>query len=473
MEQQTSELMQQLLAVQQKIKILKEQQQHSAAGHTHVQYAPPPSEHQYTKLLYTGAPRHTQPHCTCHLCQQQQQPEAHIHAAPTPPPRDGASLHSGASRRANQRPDPFYNQIPNTARDNIYWEVDEEPNATASSLDWSNVEPYGGNPTLEQPSQCSSQWSSILPDQSSVYPDQSSCFYDPDGYPRDQLSQLEFMEQQLESSLAELSTIMHHSDSSQLQLYTSFKPDDMSLLGALPRQSTPRFLQEQLQSDPFFQQHQQFLFNEPDLPYHHHHLQQDMSQQHYQYPRTSSTISGSQDSLQVAQPVSSSEFSDYVQELAQESTLEDSSLLTLTFSSPSHSTLTPGPSPPHTSLRPPCIGQEESPAAGRDPSSYVPGGDDPTYVNLSPDNQWPTAVTLPESPAYQSIISISQLSSPAPSSANSDATSFMDRGLAPQPVTVKIKASRYHAVKKCLTNVGRQIKKKGPKSGGLKTFAIL
>ncbi len=466
------ELMQQLLAVREKIKILKQQQHsgpghaHSGAGHAHIQYAPPPSEHHYTKLLHTAS-RHMQPHCACHFCQQQQptQQQPSPQAPPAPPPRGETSLPPTVTRRTKRPPDAFFTHIPNSARDNIYWEVEDEPNATTSSLDWSQVEPYGGNPTLEQPSQCSSQWSSVHPDQSncsSLYPDQSSCSYDPDRYPRDQLSQLE---QELESSMAELSTIMYQSDSTQLQLYSSFRPCDMSLLGHLPRQSTPRFLQDQPQ-DPSMQQ-PQFIFHEHDNPYH----QEDISQQHYQYPQPSSTTS--QDSLQVAQPASSGEqYSDYVQELAQESTLEDSSVLTFTFSSPTNSTLIAGPSPPHTSLRPPCVGQEESPTAARDPSTYVPGGEDPTYVNLSPDSPWLNTRTLPESPG-QSIATLSQPSSPVPSSANSDATSFMDRDLAPQPVTFKIKASRYHAVKKCLTNVGRQIKKRGPKSGGLKTFAIL
>ena len=173
--------------------------------------------------------------------------------------------------------------------------------------------------------------------------------------------------------------------------------------------------------------------------------------------------------MSVPQPISSGEYSEYIQRLAFEGdSTNDSSMLNSTFASyRSRNLLSSNAQPVTTRQRPACIGQDSSLVTVQDLSTY-------THVNDSTTS----AVQL-EDPG--SDTSESEITSRLPSgdsnpdipnmTMDSDATCFMDNPMCSRPVTFKQKGSRYKTMSNRLRKVGQQIKNKGTRN--FKTLAVL
>ena len=160
--------------------------------------------------------------------------------------------------------------------------------------------------------------------------------------------------------------------------------------------------------------------------------------------------------MSVPQPVSSGEYSEYIQRLAFEGdSTNDSSMLNSTFASyRSRNLLSSNAQPVTTRQCPACIGQDSSLITVQDLSTY-------THVNDSTTS----AVQLENPGSDTSNPDIPNMTM------DSDATCFMDNPMCSRPVTFKQKGSRYKTISNRLRKVGQQIKNKGTRN--FKTLAIL
>ena len=279
------------------------------------------------------------------------------------------------------------------------------------------------------------------------------------------IDELHTLEQSLETSLTEISSILPHEESAQH--LSSFRKDEVSAK-LQPRNSTPNLHNSFPQTLSLYHSTNAVNAMRPPSNYQHASNVNTHRRNTISHPISSSYRQAQQQRIiSVQQPVSSGEYSEYIQRLAFEGdSTNDSSVLDSTFTSYRRGNLLSTNLPTANRARPACIGQDSSLTTVQNLSTF-------THSNHS-------SVQL-EDPGSDS--SESDLTSRIPSgdsnpdapdmTMDSDATCFMENPMCVRPVTYRQKQSRYKTVTNRLRKVGQQIKNKGPKTVNLKTLAVL
>ena len=279
------------------------------------------------------------------------------------------------------------------------------------------------------------------------------------------IDELHTLEQSLETSLTEISSILPHEESAQH--LSSFRKDEVPAK-MQPRNSTPNLHNSFPQTLSLYHSTNAVNAMRPPSNYQHASNVNAQRRNTISYPISSSYRQAQQQRIvSVQQPVSSGEYSEYIQRLAFEGdSTNDSSVLDSTFTSYRRGNLLSTNVPTAHRARPACIGQDSSLTTVQNLSTFTHSNDSSVQLEdpgsdsseLDLTSRIPSGDSNPDAPDM---------------TMDSDATCFMENPMCIRPVTYRQKQSRYKTVTNRLRKVGQQIKNKGPKTVNLKTLAVL
>ena len=395
--------------------------------------------------------------------QQHRQPHrsgtSHYYQQPPPPPQQRpfrtSDLYGSSNMpsliHASTRPNSRTSERQWPTEDNTYCDLD----STDSSLCWSSYlvpVDYGSIKSRKAPVNTANDSSLDL----SAIDDLS-------------IDQLHTLEHSLETSLAEISSILP--DNGSTQPYSSFRKDETPAK-LLPRNSTPNLRGPQTLSihkssdNAINNIHRDYQYA-PSTSYRRNTISHPVSSGYNQMQHQMQ-----QRAVSVPQPVSSGEYSEYIQRLAFEGdTTNDSSVLDSTFASCQRRNLLSSNAQPIAQVtnrrRPACIGQDSSLVTVQDLSTF-------THVNDSTASEVQLEDPGSDSSDFESRVPSGDSNPEMPNmTMDSDATGFMENPMSSRPVTYKQKGGRYKTVTNRLRKVGQQIKNKGRGNLNLKTLAVL